>query len=462
MIRARHSFPKGFLWGTATASHQVEGGDSGNDWMAWELEPGRVQNGDRVGRACGWWDGEWRGDFDRAANDGHSTIRLSLEWARIEPNPGEFDPSALANYRDMISGALRRGLVPMVTLYHFTNPTWFLEGGGWLADESIESFRRYVRAVLGALGDLTDLWVTINEPNVYAYAAYASGDFPPGRESARELLKVMENQVKGHAAAYEAIHTHLPTARVGMAHHVRIMKPMRPANPFDRWLAQVRSQLFNDSIPRALQTGKMRQLWRTARLPQAKGTQDFFGLNYYTRELVRLDLLHLHEVFDLGHFDPEDEVSPTGFIANSPSGFWESLKYARGFGLPIFVTENGFEGRDDDLRMRYLVQHLRKLWLAANFSWRIEGYYYWTLVDNFEWERGWSQPFGLWELDLATGRRIRRRSADLYSEICRTNSLSADMVRRFTPGLAEHLFPEQAPGEVPSRARDRSRPAGMI
>lgn len=448
MISALHQFPDGFLWGTSTSSHQVEGGQPPNDWTAWEAQAGRIVNGDTAGEACGWWSGRWSVDFDMAAEHGHNTIRISLEWARIEPRPGQFDQEALSYYRQIVSGARARGLEPMVTLHHFTNPVWFLDLGGWLAAESTALFSRYVEVALRALGDLAQLWVTINEPNVYAYAAYASGEFPPGQVSVPRVLDAMESLVRGHAAAYRTIHRVAPHAQVGMAHHIRVMRPARPSYPPDRWLASARSRLFNDAIPAALVSGTLRQVWRKTYIPEAVGTQDFFGLNYYTRELVRFNPLRPKGMIDLGHFHPDDEVSPTGFIANSPQGFWRALRYAKGFGLPIFITENGVEGEDDRLRLRYIISHLRQLWLAANFSWQIKGYYYWTLVDNFEWERGWTQPFGLWGLDRTTGQRIKRPSAELYAEICRSNAISADMVREYTPELMDSLFPEDPPGDL--------------
>lgn len=448
MISAQHRFPDGFLWGTATSSHQVEGGSPPNDWTRWEAEAGHILHGHTSGDACGWWAGRWAEDFDLAADHGHSTIRLSLEWARIEPGPGQFDGEALAYYREIINGARERGLVPMVTLHHFTNPTWFVDQGGWLQSESMELFRSYAREAVEALGDLVNLWVTINEPNVYAYAAYASGEFPPGLVHYPSVLLVTENLVKAHAAAYRSIHRISPMAQVGVAHHIRMMEPARPWYGPDRWLARLRSGLFNHSIPAALADGRLRQLWRRSRIPEAAGTQDFFGLNYYTREFARFNPLHPRDILDLGHFHPDDEVSPSGFIASSPDGFWGALRYARSFGLPIYVTENGVEGHDDGLRRRYILSHLRKLWLAANFSWRVRGYYHWTLVDNFEWDRGWTQPFGLWELDRETGDRVKRPSADLFAEICRTNTISAELVQRYAPGLVDSLFPEDPPGDL--------------
>ncbi len=448
MIRARQSFPRGFLWGTATAAHQVEGDNRNNDWWAWEQEPGRILNGDRSGKACDWWGGRWKEDLDRAAAAGQNAHRLSVEWSRVEPSPGKWDGAALDFYRELLRGALDRGLMPMVTLHHFTNPRWLLERGGWAEEAVVGLFARYVRKVVQALGDLVGLWVTINEPNVYAYAAYAEGTFPPGVRNVRLAFQVLRHMILAHAAAYHAIHEVQPGALVGVAHHVRGMKPARPGNRLDRMVAAFRSRVFNELFPLALHDGRLRLPLGRGRLQGVAGTQDFFGLNYYTTERVRFDPRATSTLFGRGFFPPEADLSPTGFIANEPKGLWEALQWARQFRLPIYVTENGVEDGEDRLRPRYLAVHLRELWRAVNVNYRVRGYFHWTLVDNFEWERGWRQRFGLWGLDPETQERRKRRSADFYAEVCRENALTSEMVALYAPEVFQGLFPGKPPGEL--------------
>lgn len=454
MIQAKHGFPASFFWGTATSAHQVEGDNDNNDWAAWEAIPGKIADGSRSDQACGWWGGAWRDDLDRARQGHQNAHRLSVEWSRIEPAPGEWDEEALEQYREMLQGARDRGLQPMVTLHHFTNPIWLAEQGGWLNPEVGQWFARYVSKVVAALGDLTGLWVTINEPNAYAYAAYASGNFPPGHRSISEAIDVIANMARAHGLAYRAIHELQPHAQVGLAHHYRGMRPLRQWNPLDRWIASLRSSIFNEAVPSACQSGEIRLPWKHIPLPEAKGTQDFFGLNYYTRERVAFDLTAVSELFGQGQYPDHIEVSPTGFIANDPDGFWDALRWAHDFGLPIYVTENGIEDDEDSLRRRYLVDHVRKLWRAVNFNWYVKGYFHWTLVDNFEWERGWTQRFGLWELDPSTQIRIKRPSADLYSAICQANALTTEIVAEYVPERMDTLFPEYPPGEKNLGARD--------
>jgi beta-glucosidase len=438
MAEAILTFPKDFLWGTATAAHQVEGGNTNNTWHAWE-QAGHVAAGHSAGTACDWWGGRWQEDFDRAAETGQTAHRFSVEWSRIEPEPGRWDEAALDHYREMARGLNERGLEPMVTLHHFTDPLWFAETGGWENDRT-EAFENFTRKVVGALKEYVRLWCTFNEPNVYVTLGYLNRVFPPGASNPVTAGRVMANLLAAHTAAYRAIHQLCPDAQVGMAHHYRGMAPKRSWFPPDRWVIAYYSSRFNNAFPGALNTGWLATPLGIVRAA-ARGTQDFFGLNYYSKDLVQFAPFALRDAFGRRTYREGAEISPTGFIANEPEGFFEALRWSHRFGLPIYVTENGIEDAADRLRPRYLVEHLRQLWLAANFNWKIRGYFHWTLVDNFEWERGWTQRFGLWELDLETQARRMRPSAELYAEICRTNALSSDLVARFAPEAFSEMFP---------------------
>jgi beta-glucosidase len=448
LIRATHTFPAGFLWGTATAAHQVEGDNRANDFWSWEEGAGHIAEGHRSGIACDWWGGRWQEDFDRAAGDGQNAHRLSVEWSRIEPTPGKVDGDSLSAYREILEGARRRGLRPMVTLHHFTNPMWFLERGGWTQPDAPAQFENFVEATVAALGDLVDDWVTINEPNVYAYAAYTAGAFPPGEKNLGRALLVMGQMIRAHARAYAVIHRGRPGARVGIAHHYRGIRAAHRANPVEAASAWLRNHLFNETIPRAVFDGWVRVPGRSYRIPEAAGTQDYFGLNYYTAEIVRMDLRRPLELFGRSSYPKGADLSPSGFIAHAPDGFWRALVWARRFRLPIMITENGIEDDSDGIRRRYLATHLRQLWRAANFNWQVEGYYHWTLVDNFEWERGWTQRFGLWSLDPQTQERRRRPSANFYSDVCRKNALTSEDVGLHAPEVFDDLFPSTGRGRL--------------
>jgi beta-glucosidase len=441
MPQATFHFPRGFLWGTATASHQVEGNNTNNNWWAWEQEPGRINQGHKSGLACDWWGGRWREDLDRAAEGGQNAHRLSIEWSRIQPALDRWDEDALDRYREIMRGLHERGMIPMVTLHHFSDPLWLTEMGGWENDLVVEYFEKYTRKVVEGLKEYASLWVPINEPNVYAVSGYILGDFPGGKQDFRAALRVLENMLRSHAAAYRAIHTLQPAARVGVAINYRGFQPAKSWFPPDSLAAWLQSRTFNDLFPRALRDGVMGlPIWRK-RIPEAKGTQDFIGINYYTKDRVAFNLLKYQELFGRRFYLPSADLSDTGFIANEPTGMFEALKWGLQFNVPIFITENGVEDSDDHLRPRYLAQHLHQVWRGVNFNWPVLGYFQWTLVDNFEWERGWTQRFGLWELDLETNARRKRRSADLYAEICRENGLSSEMVAKYAPEIFDTMFP---------------------
>lgn len=439
MARATIQFPRGFLWGTATAAHQVEGQNKNNNWYEWE-KAGHTE--DQSGLACDWWGGRWKEDFDRAAETGQNAHRLSVEWSRIQPERERWDNSALERYREMLRGLRDRNMTAMVTLHHFTDPLWFMELGGWESDEAPQLFADFVRRAVSALKEYANLWVTLNEPNVYAYSGYVAGVFPPGKTDMNTAFKVMANMVRGHAMAYEVIHDVQREARVGMAHQYRSMFPKSKFSPLDKWVAKTQSRIFNDLFPRATVDGKLKFLLKTVKIPEAIGTQDYMGLNYYSRDTVSFDWRMAGELFGARSYPAEADLSETAFIANEPQGFFEALRWAQRFDKDIIITENGVEDSRDEMRPRYLAQHIHQLWRATNFNWRVKGYFHWSLVDNFEWERGWTQRFGLWELDIETQKRRKRKSAELYEEITKTNSLSSSMVEKYCPEVLETIFPE--------------------
>jgi len=164
-------------------------------------------------------------------------------------------------------------------------------------------------------------------------------------------------------------------------------------------------------------------------------------VNYYSRDMVKFNLFNPGEMFGTRFYPKDSPLSPSGFIADIPEGMFDGLKWAHRYNLPIIVTENGVEDDKDTLRPRYTIEHIHQVWRATNFNWRVKGYFHWSLVDNFEWERGWTQRFGLWGLDAETQARIRRPSVDLYEAICKENGVSSEVVRRFAPEILDTLFP---------------------
>ena len=422
MIAGR--FPENFLWGTATAAHQVEGGNHANDWWAWEQVPGHIKNADRSDPACEHYE-RFRTDFDLLRSLHQNAHRLSVEWSRIEPAPGEFSSTALAHYRDVLQALRDRGMEPLVTLHHFTNPTWIADAGGWDAPETAEYFARFAARVTNELGTLARSWITINEPTVIAYQGYLRGDWPPGKRDLGAAARVLVNLLRGHWMAYERIKSRHPELQLGLAHHLRVFDPARPFLPQDRAVAAAFNRVFSDTMLKSLRLGRLVfPLTRAGRATGPRHSQDFIGLNYYTRELVKFNHRYRAELFG-------ERMLPAHALRSDlnwelyPEGLYRTLQSLRREKLPIYVTENGVADAQDAFRPEYLFTHVSAMLRAIEAGAPVRGYFHWTCFDNFEWAEGYSAKFGLIACDPVTQERRPRPSARLYAEICRLNALPA-------------------------------------
>jgi len=434
-------FPADFLWGTATSAHQCEGSLANNDWVAWERTPGSIADGTDSARTCQWWEGRYEEDFDLAQSMGQNALRLSVEWSRIEPDEGQWDHDAIARYRDMLGALHARGLEPMVTLFHFTTPLWLAERGGWENEAVVPYFERFVSKVVEALGDLVNLWCTINEPNVYAVQSYLRGIWPPQKRSVLTMLRVLRNQLLAHGFAYRAIHRLQPMARVGLAQHLRVFDPFGPDSLLDRWAAWFYDWLFNETVLAMPVDGVLRfPLGLNTRVPEAVDSQDFIGLNYYCRDMVRFDITQPGSLFMPRFPMPGAEFSMEGWGEIYPEGLYRLLKRLERYGKPIYVTEIGVPDNDDSKRPRVILTHLAAVHRALSDGVPVKGFYFWSLVDNFEWADGFSARFGLVHLDLETGQRALKRSGQLYREICQAGAITEDMVERYAPEVEEQVF----------------------
>jgi beta-glucosidase len=415
-------FPPGFLWGTATAAHQVEGGNHANDWWDWEQQPGRIRNGDTSDPACDHYR-RFREDFDLLKSLHQNSHRLSIEWSRIEPSPGVFSQEALDHYRTVLEALRERGMEPMVTLYHYTTPRWLAETGGWERPDAPDVFARFADRVIQELGDLARFWVTFNEPTGVVYQGYLLGTWPPGKRNFALGSRVLLHLLRGHWLAFERIKESRPQSQVGVAHHLRIFDPAHRLSPLDRTIAFLYQRVFNETLLRSLQVG--RPVWPLRSGQGVRGpaqSQDFIGLNYYTRNLVSFDPRNRSELFGR-------RVNPPGALLSEqeleiyPEGLYRWLKALQPQRLPIYITENGVQDSQDRLRPAFLLDHLRAALRAINEGVPLRGYFHWTCFDNFEWADGYSAKFGLMSCDLKTQERRLRASGRLYAEICRTNAL---------------------------------------
>ena len=381
-----------FLWGASTSSHQVEGNQS-NDWTEWE-NSGHVA--EPSGRAADSWN-RWPEDLELAKKLGLNSYRFSLEWSRIEPKPGIFDREALQRYRAMIVRMREIGLIPLMTLHHFTLPLWVSTRGGFLNSQASRWFSRYVRIVVEEVGDLVDLFITINEPMVLVVMGYLIAAWPPGGRGFGRALKLIRRLVSIHADAYHTIKRIKPNAWVGLAHHLIQFEPWRPGL-LDYANTRLLHYLMNDRLVRMV--GEY---------------QDFIGLNYYTRQYAHWTS-GLHPIQNR----PGVNLSDLGWEIY-PHGLTAVLKRVQSFHKPVLVTENGIATRDEALRTRYLEQHLAAVSAAQKAGIDVRGYFHWSLLDNFEWAEGYGPRFGLVEVNYDTLARSIRPAGYRYRDIIQAN-----------------------------------------
>lgn len=407
------SFPEGFLWGTATAAHQVEGGCTNNDVWLFEHVPGSLY-AESSGDACDHYH-RYRQDVALLASLGLNSYRFSLEWSRIEPAEGEFSQVAIEHYRDVLRACHEHGLTPVVTYHHFTSPVWLLARGGWEDDATPALFARFARKVTEELGDLFDVACTMNEPNLAVLLAemgmvekdpadraanpmwtgvgQAIG-LPPERVAGFQLSgteKAFEVKVAAHRAAAATIKEVKPQMKVG-------------------WT------LANTDFHAAPggQERVERMVWENNRryLEVSRG-DDFVGIQTYNRTVL----------------GPEGPVTPGPEVATSSTGeeIWpwaigatvrEAWEVA---GVPVMVTENGLSTDDDSQRCAFLRTAITEVGRAVSDGVPVLGYMCWSAMDNFEWVFGYGPKFGLIEVDRATMRRTLKPSALVMGEIARTN-----------------------------------------
>lgn len=404
------TFPKDFLWGAATSSYQVEGDNVKADWWAWEEAAGK----ERSGRACCHYEFYGR-DFDLAQGLAHNAHRLSVEWSRIEPEEGRFSERELRHYVDVVCALRARHIEPIVTLHHFTNPAWLSKQGGWEKKNTVDLFLRYCDTVVRALGPHVRYWVTINEPTIYASHAYLFGMWPPQKRSFLETRRVLKHLALAHVRAYRLIHkiyreSKRPGPSVGFSQYTQAFVPCT-TRPKDRFAAYLRDKWFN--------FGFIDAAFR-------RRAMDFIGLNYYSRQLVEVHTRGLRglvwDVCENNHHALKKNSLGWDIY---PQGLYGLLLKLKKYGLPVIITENGICTEDDGLRWDYIHDHLKNVHLAVEKGVPVKGYLYWSLLDNFEWDKGFGPRFGLVEIDYKTCERRVRDSAKRFAQVCRTGVLGS-------------------------------------
>jgi beta-glucosidase len=392
-------FPEGFLFGSSTAAHQVEGGNVNNDWWAWEHAPVTTCV-ESSGDAIDHWN-RYAEDFALLAALGQNAHRLSLEWSRIEPAPGEFSGVALEHYRRVLGSLEQHGLTAFVTLHHFTLPRWLSERGGWLAPDAIDRFARYAERVAAALGDLIPFAGTINEPQIVALFGYREGRFPPALRHPPLWKQVTRRLIAAHEAAVAVVKSGRGDPQAGLCLQLPALEPARPDDPAC-----------------AAAASELRHEMEDVYLAGLQG--DWVGVQYYTR--MRVDPARVEG------FGPAPEGAPLTQMGWElhPEGLHRAIVSAARAGLPVYVTENGIATADDAQRIDYLRTHLAQVARAIGDGADVRGFHYWSSFDNFEWAEGYRPTFGLIGVDRADGlRRVVRPSARAYGAVARTGAVSA-------------------------------------
>jgi beta-glucosidase len=413
-----------FLWGAATSSHQVEGNNRHNDWWEWE-QAGKLK--EASGLACDHYR-RFNQDFDIISELGHNAHRLSIEWSRLEPKENRWDETEFKHYEEVLKALRQRHIEPVVTLHHFTIPAWLAAQGGWTSRKVVPYFVRYVERVVSALGQYARIWITINEPTIYFYHAHLAGLWPPGGKSVKECAVVFRNMLGAHTEAYRTIHrvykNQIGTRPwVSFSQYTTHFEPCRPDFIPDRFAAACRNWLLNDLFVDAAHNGFLFFPGFFCEFLVSRGALDFIGLNYYMQNFVRFaglfgDKLAGDVCDDAHHADKIREKNMMGWPV-APDGLYQVLKHFRKYHLPILITENGICAADDEQRVRFIQDHLRAVQYAQADGVDVRGYFYWSLLDNFEWAHGYAPRFGIVEVDYATQERKIRRSAHVLSELCR-------------------------------------------
>jgi beta-glucosidase len=420
------AFPADFLWGTATAAHQVEGDNTNSDWWEWEHRPDSPCP-EPSGRACEHYT-RYPDDIALLADLGFNTYRFSVEWARIEPAEGEFDAAQLAHYRTMTETVRAAGLTPMVTLHHFTLPQWVAARGGWTSSDVPQLFARYCERVVDEIGDLVDWWCTLNEPGNVAVGGYLGAfGWPPGTKDMGSYDAAVAGLLRGHGLALDALKSRRPEARVGMTHGMQEWE----SNAAGRAPMRRARRMFEDVFL------------------EAADEDDFIGVQTYTRVPVELPGLLGPGAWVVANVGPVRSRVLPAVLRQSvrgamragggddglrrtqmgyefrPGAVAATLRRAAAMhpGKDLVVTEHGIATADDTERVEFVEQGLAAVARVIADGLPVRGYLYWSLLDNFEWAYGYGPTFGLIGVDRTTMERTVRPSARRLGEIARTGKL---------------------------------------
>jgi len=391
-----YKFPKNFLFGVGTSSHQIEGNNFNNDWWFAETNKPKGQKfpSEKSGIANDFWN-RYKADIDLVSELGCDIFRMSVEWSRIEPREGYFDNEAIFHYKKIMEYARSKKLKIFLTLHHFTIPIWFEIKGGFANSKASDYFSNYALKCVEEFREYTTLFATINEPEVLISSGYLHGEWPPFEKNLLRTYLALKNIFKCHNNAYKIIKNKY-SVKIGIVTNILCIQAS--SNSFlEKFLANLFQNLviFNS-------------------LNSVKKNLDFIGLNFYqTFKISGLNISNKYE--------PHDEM---GWYLNFDS-IRIILNKLKKFKLPIYITENGIADESDKLREWYLKYILISIYEALTLDKvNVKGYIHWSLIDNFEWQYGYEKKFGLVSVSRNHNlKRIKRKSFAYYQLICKTKQV---------------------------------------
>ncbi|MFC1780377.1 glycoside hydrolase family 1 protein [Patescibacteria group bacterium] len=396
-------FPEGFLWGAATASYQVEGGNIYSNWSRFEQEEGNIKNGDKAEVAADHYN-KYEEDFDLVNDLSLNSYRFSIEWARIEPEKRKFNEEEVEHYRDVLQALSDRDIKPIITLWHHSLPAWFEDAGGWENSENVDYYLEYISYIVQRLGDDVEMWLTMNEPMAYISTGYIAGKWPPAKQDLSVVPSLFSNLVKAHNEAYRIIHENDPECEVGIAEHSSYIVPFHQGNILENILAYT-----------------IEYVWVRYPIEKVIDNVDFLGVHYYYKQSINMEL-----AWDILTKDAEEIENESLDRAYHPQGLFEVLNRFKKYNKPIYITEIGVPDYHEVDRDQFIREHVREVYYAIEAGVDVRGFYYWALLDSFEWSEGYDAQFGLIDVDLETQERTIKDESWEYALIAGCNCVRND------------------------------------
>ncbi len=413
------ALPADFIFGIADSAYQTEGaeGPGGvlieNSWTVFEKQRKLTP----AGKGCQRWT-RFESDHELIKQSGFQEYRFSIEWSKVEPQKGVFNQEAIDHYKAVCQDLVKRGIKPIVMLFHHTWPCWFDQMAGFEKEKNVGCFVEYAQRMFKELSPWVKTWMTFNEPEGYAMQAYFRGEYPPAKKDLALTGEVIKNMLKAHVRCYDACKKNDPESIVGFTKIVQHIDPYSWRNPLEAKVSSSMDFLFNDAILNFFINGKFewsdggkawgmlgykKTLYCNSKAPQSL---DFIGINYYTHTILKFPAASL-----LAPALRPGVVASDDKKAIYPEGLYRAIERCAALKKPIYITENGIADKNDIYRDMYIKQHLYAVKQALDDGFDVRGYHYWTLLDNFEWSKGYSECYGLYKVDRATQKRTMRQGS---------------------------------------------------